>query len=57
MVLLKLACVLALAALPFLIVAMPLPKQDKITKQGTWLLGGLAAFYLVVVVSNLAVAA
>jgi len=57
LVLLKLACVLGLGALPFLIVAMPLPKQETITKQGTWLLGGLAAFYVVVVVSNLAVAA
>lgn len=57
LVLLKFACVLGLSALPFLILVMPLEKRPKFVKQSTVALGGLAIFYVIVVASNLAVAA
>lgn len=57
LVLLKFACVLALASLPFLIALMPVEKQEKQTRTATRLLAGLGVFYGIVVASNLAVAA
>lgn len=57
LVLLKFACVLMLAALPFVVLAMPLEKRGGFLKPSNAALSVLVAFYVVVVASNVAVAA
>lgn len=57
LVLAKFGAVLGLASLPFIISAMPLSKQASVAKPSLFLIGGLAAFYAVVVASNFLVAA
>ena len=57
LVLLKLVAVLCLAALPFVVAMMPLPKQGPFLKRSMPPLGVLCAFYVVVVALNIGVAA
>lgn len=54
---LKALCVVGLSALPFLIQAVPTEPRRKFLKPANWTFTGLVVLYVIVVASNLAVAA